>query len=158
MSVTRFQTTLQPLLKHLNVDSSQLTQGNSYQITLENMTINLVSVTAEWLLIAVNLGAPLEGKEVAWQLLELNLFGEANPPLQISAVAENRNVMLWTQERLAYLEASALISLFERFFDNALRLRSWLREPASAAAEQPTTREQPAALNSLQQRLGTPPK
>lgn len=59
MSVTRFQTTLQPLLKHLNVDSSQLTQGNSYQITLENMTINLVSVTAEWLLIAVNLGAPL---------------------------------------------------------------------------------------------------
>lgn len=95
---------------------------------------------------------------MAWQLLELNLFGEANPPLQISAVAENRNVMLWTQERLAYLEASALISLFERFFDNALRLRSWLREPANAAAEQPTTREQPAALNSLQQRLGTPPK
>lgn len=158
MSVTRFQTVMQPLLKHLNVDSTQLEQANSYQITLEGMTINLVGITAEVLLVAANLGAPSGNKDIAWQLLELNLFGEAFPPVQISAVAENHSVMLWAQERLVHLEPSALIGLFERFLDNALRLRKWLHEPDSTSLGAPTVHGQPAVLNSVQQRLGNLPE
>lgn len=161
MSVTKFHTAMQPLLKHLKVDDTPLAEGNSYQITLDDLTINLVGINTEQLLIAVNLGAPAGERDIAWQLLEMNLFGEATPPLQISAVAETRDVMLWTQERLAYLDASVLIALFERFFDQALWLRKWVHEPEMAAAsstDPQATREKAASLNSLQQRLGNPLK
>lgn len=157
ISVNLFKSVMQPLLKHLGVDATLLADVNTYEVTLQDLTVTLSGASAEQLVIAVNLGPCEPDTNIAWQLLEMNLFGDSLPALQISAVAQHRTVILWTQERLMHLSAPILIALFERFVDTALQLREVLRKPQSAAPAPRPPREQGPALNSFQSRLALEP-
>ncbi|MEO4017889.1 hypothetical protein [Pseudomonas rossensis] len=67
----------------------------------------------------MNLGVvDLKDAEQLLRLLEEDLFCEF-PHIQISASADEKKIILWTQERLSQLDSSYLIALFERLIRRA---------------------------------------
>lgn len=142
-----FEKTISPLLKKLQIDPAP-NSDNHYVLALDNgLQMHLIGNWQDTLIMLMNLGcADLKGAEPLWHLLEDNLFCEF-PHIQISASADEKKIILWTQERLSQLDSSSLLALFERFMQRAeeiLQRMSGKSGEASAASK----RRGPARLSS----------
>lgn len=119
--MSNFEHVVKPLLKFMKVELKSELKDNHCLLELDSgMQVNLYGNWHESLIIVANLGElkSAEQKTLLWNLLEENLFFEL-PHIQISAAAEEKKIIVWTQERLSQLDSSSTIKLFQRFVERA---------------------------------------
>lgn len=143
-----FEKTVSPLLKKLGVDPAP-NPDNHYVLALDNgLQMHLIGNWQDTLIMVMNLGvADLKSAEPLWHLLEENLFCEF-PHIQISASADEKKIILWTQERLSQLDSSTLLALFERFMQRAEEILRRMNGKSGAAPTASKRSEVPARLGS----------
>ncbi|MBD1552264.1 CesT family type III secretion system chaperone [Pseudomonas typographi] len=154
MSPKKFHETVAPLLKYLNVASEGSGLEDTYELEFKDITVQITGVLKERLLLVARLGELRSDEEnsLLWQLLQQNIFADDFPALQISAVADSKSIILWAQEWLGELEASALINLFERFCDRARGIQQWLEQPVATRAIN-TPHKPASSINNLEEKL-----
>ncbi|WP_034951028.1 CesT family type III secretion system chaperone, partial [Erwinia oleae] len=116
MSASLFHRTVEPLLRHLKVDPTALAGGNSYHIEFPHYSVQLLNIHQVSLLMLLSPGRIAEESDpsLPWTLLQLNMFDGERPAIHISALAEQKSLVLWTQERLTQIDAAGVIAQFDR--------------------------------------------
>ncbi|WLS78972.1 CesT family type III secretion system chaperone [Erwinia pyri] len=112
---------LRPLLRHLNVNAPALAENQGVNIDFEHISIQFTPLNKDELLMVASLGClPLEHhKDLAWLLLRQNNFYQPTPAINLTVEGHDKTVLLWSRERFANLDSSALITLFDRLVDRA---------------------------------------
>ena len=116
---------MMPLLHELHVAPAQVEDDHCCIELDDGLQVNIVCNWMDSVIFAVNLGVPAKFPHdtLLWSLLEKNLFCEL-PQVQISAAAEEKKIIVWTQERLIYLDARTLRDLFGRLMHRAREVQS----------------------------------
>lgn len=143
-----FEKTVSPLLKKLGLEAAP-NPDNHYVLELDNgLQMHLIGNWQDNLIMVMNLGVTdLKDAEQLWRLLEENLFCEF-PHIQISASADEKKIILWTQERLSQLDSSSLIALFERLIRRAEEILERVNGKAEGLPKASKRMEVATRLNS----------
>ncbi|WP_223537148.1 CesT family type III secretion system chaperone [Pseudomonas sp. GL-B-16] len=147
-----FEKIVTPLFKSLKIEASKIQDGQFFIELAEGLKVNVICNWEGSVILVANLGGVKDSsQELLWNLLEKNLFCEL-PQIQISAAAEDKKIIIWTQERLSQLNSSSLNTLFERFVRRAKEVSLIMTNQGQA---QPKAASGPPLLT--RSRLGTYP-
>lgn len=143
MHQKQFVTLIAPLLRHLNVPTPEIGEGQAISIDFKHLQLRLTPLNEQELLIVASLGAlPVPASSsLAWMLLEANDIDPEGPPICVSAIGAEKLLILWSRERFTLLNPTELISLFERMVSKANSLAALVH----AQSRQPALPEQQGA-------------
>lgn len=121
MAASHFERLLQPLLRHLNVTAPQFDAAQALHIDFDHLQLRLTALNDDELLMVASPGHLSEScpEQSAWLLLAQNDFSQPAPPVVVTVLGENRTLLIWCRERMAQLDPTTLITLFERLVDKA---------------------------------------
>jgi hypothetical protein len=124
---------LAPVFRHLAVPVKNLQASDSYVITLEGgLAIEMKESPDEFLTVSCLVPIPAErfqDPETLGILLQTNLLGLEHPPILTGAIVEQQKVILWTRQAFLMLDQPAMIQLFNRFTEQAQKMKGWLALP-----------------------------
>lgn len=110
-----FEKIVASLLESLKIEAPQISDGQFFVELSDGLKVNIICNWENNVIMVANVGGTKDNSpQLLWHLLEENLFCEL-PHIQISASAEDKKIILWTQERLSQLDSRSLNALFERF-------------------------------------------
>ncbi|MEI2266945.1 CesT family type III secretion system chaperone [Erwinia sp. CGal63] len=129
----RLKTLLGPLLRQLRIDGSQLEESESYVMEAQGITLQWEESPRDYLTLSCLL--PMRESDFSDPatlnvLLQCNALGLAHPPVLTATLPEQRQVLLWSREAFVLLEPHQLLTLFERFTQQAEKVQRFLQLPA----------------------------
>ncbi len=117
-----FEQIVASLLESLKIQAPKISAGQFFVELSDGLKVNIICNWENNVILVANVGGTQDNtQELLWHLLEKNLFCEL-PHIQISASAEDKKIILWTQERLSQLDSRSLNALFERFARRAAEI------------------------------------
>ncbi|WP_407316491.1 CesT family type III secretion system chaperone [Pseudomonas sp. nanlin1] len=151
MGAVPFKSLIAPLLRHLNVNPPALDEQSAVRIDFDHLQLQLTPLNDRELLMVASLGA-LPGDAhagLAWALLGANDIDPTAPAISVTVIGSERSVILWSRERFAYLDAPALIAMFERLVAKAEGMLQTLAAQGGATHGTPASGKAREARTSL---------
>lgn len=131
-ATTQLKTLLGPLLKQLRIDGARLEESESYVMEAQGIQLQWEESPRGHLTLSCLL--PMRGEDfndpaTLNVLLQCNLLGLAHPPVLTATLPDQQKVLLWTREAFVMLEPHRLLTLFERFVEQAEKVQHFLQLP-----------------------------
>lgn len=123
-NTTNYASLLAPLFKQLRLEAPAEITGQGCVLTVEpGIPVYIIPDWQEHILLVSHRRLPELGdeeeRELLWTLMDDSVFSEL-PPVQLSAVAEERMLIIWTHYPLVKADnVQALTELFTRFIRRA---------------------------------------
>ena len=130
---SRLKQVLLPVFQAMNVDARRLEESDNYVMTLEgDLSVELSESPPDFLTVSCLL--PISSQrfmdpETLGILLQTNVLGLEHPPILTGAIVEQKKIILWTRQPFLMLDSRAMQRLFERYIEQAQKMRSWLARP-----------------------------
>lgn len=140
---SRLKQILQPVFQRLNVNAGGLEDSPSYVLTLDDgLSVELRESPADHLTVSCLVpisSQRFEDPETLAILLQTNLLGLEHPPILTGAIVEQKKIILWTRQPFLMLDSHTMQRLFERYIEQAQKMRGWLARPHTPPGPNPDT-------------------
>ena len=141
---SRLKQILIPVFRAMNTDASRLDDSTSYVMTLhDDLRVEFSESPSDFLTISCLLPFNAERFDDPYTLgilLQTNVLGLEHPPILTGAIVEQKKIILWARQPFVMLDSVALQRLFERYVEQAQKMRAWLASPLKAPAKRADSR------------------
>ena len=135
---SRLKQILLPVFRAMNLDTRRLDDSTSYVMTLDDdLSVELSESPPDFLTISCLLpisAGRFDDPYTLGILLQTNVLGLEHPPILTGAIVEQKKIILWARQPFVMLDSAALQRLFERYVEQAQKMRGWLASPLQAPA------------------------
>ncbi|WP_019411309.1 CesT family type III secretion system chaperone [Pseudomonas psychrophila] len=141
---SRLKQILLPVFRAMNLDTRRLDDSTSYVMTLhDDLRVEFSESPSDFLTVSCLLPISAERFDDPYTLgilLQTNVLGLEHPPILTGAIVEQKKVILWARQPFVMLDSTALQRLFERYIEQAQKMRDWLASPLQAPAKRTDSR------------------